>query len=118
MENLANSRNGDLSSCNSDDQVARELASIVRFMRQDADHLVFRKFERLNLYNLLFLQHKLTAYDHQISALETQWNGPALAALLPELEPLVKRYSTVYTKIVMSVCINTVQMKLSYCRSR
>ncbi len=87
------SRKKGLSFCVPEDQVALELASIVEFMRKDADRLVFRRFERLNLYNLLFLQRKLASYDDQISNHEREWNGPALAALLPELEPLVKRYS-------------------------
>jgi len=76
-----------------EDQVALELASIVKFMRKDPDNLVFRRFERLNLYNLLLLQHRLAAYDEQISIYEEEWNGPALAEILKELEPLMKTYS-------------------------
>jgi len=82
-----------LSFCVPEDQVALELASIVEFMRKDADHLVFRRFDRLNLYNLLYLQHKLAALDNQISIHEKEWNGPALAELLPELGPVMKAYS-------------------------
>jgi hypothetical protein len=92
----SSSNERDLSFCVPDDQVALELASIVKFMREDADHLIFRRFERLNLYNLLSLQRKLAAYDDQISIHEREWNGPALAALLPGLEPLVKRYSNAH----------------------
>lgn len=76
-----------------DDQVALELASIVRFMREDPDHMVFRRFERLGLYNLLLLQHRLAAYDKEISLYEKEWNGPALAQVLPKLESLMKQYS-------------------------
>ena len=77
----------------SDDQVALELASIVKFMRKDPDNLVFRRFERLNLYNLLLLQHRLAEYDEEISKWEKEWNGPALAEALAKLEPLMKSYS-------------------------
>jgi hypothetical protein len=77
----------------SDDQVALELASIVKFMKKDPDNLVFRRFERLNLYNLLLLQHRLAKYDEEISILEKEWNGPALAEALAKLEPLMKSYS-------------------------
>jgi hypothetical protein len=77
----------------SEDQVALELATIVKFMRKDPDNLVFRRFERLNLYNLLLLQHRLAEYDEEISILEKEWNGPALAEALAKLEPLMKRYS-------------------------
>jgi hypothetical protein len=76
-----------------DDQVALELASIVKFMKKDPDNLVFRRFERLNLYNLLLLQHRLAKYDEEISILEKEWNGPALAEALAKLEPLMKSYS-------------------------
>lgn len=75
------------------DQVALELASIVDFMRDDTDHIVFRRFEKLNLYNLLLLQHRLAAFDQEISIHEKQWNGAALAEALPKLENLLKNYS-------------------------
>jgi hypothetical protein len=82
-----------LSFYSSEDQVALELASIVKFMRKDPDNLVFRRFERLNLYNLLLLQHRLAEYDEEISNLEKEWNGPALAEAIAKLEPLMKSYS-------------------------
>jgi hypothetical protein len=75
------------------DQVALELASIAKFMREDPDNMVFRRFERLNLYNLLSLQHRLVAYDEEISIHEKEWNGAALAEILPKLEALMKSYS-------------------------
>ncbi len=75
------------------DQVALEFATIVKFMREDSDNMVFRRFERLNLYNLLSLQHRLAAYDETISIHEKEWNGPALADILPKLEALMKSYS-------------------------
>jgi hypothetical protein len=76
-----------------EDQVALELASIVDFMRDDTDHIVFRRFEKLNLYNLLLLQHRLAALDQEILTHETKWNGFALAEVLPKLENLLKSYS-------------------------
>jgi hypothetical protein len=78
---------------NPEDQVALELASIVKFMREDTDNTVFRRFERLNLYNLLWLQHRLVACDEEIAACEKEWDGPALAAVLPKLDGLMKSYS-------------------------
>jgi hypothetical protein len=82
-----------LSSYAPPDQVALEHASIVKFMREDPDNMVFRRFERLNLYNLLSLQHRLVACDEEIAACEKTWDGLALAAILPKLEPLMKSYS-------------------------
>jgi hypothetical protein len=62
------------------DQVALELASIVKFMREDPD-------------NLLSLQHRLATYDEEIAICEKDWNGTALAEILPKLEALMKSYS-------------------------
>jgi hypothetical protein len=76
-----------------EDQAALELATIAKFMLEDPDNMVFRRFEKLNLYNLLSLQHRLVAYDEEISRCEKEWNGPALAEMLPKLEALMKSYS-------------------------
>jgi hypothetical protein len=62
-------------------------------MGEDSDNMVFRRFEKLNLYNLLSLQHRLVSYDEEISIYEKEWNGPALAEILPKLEALMKSYS-------------------------
>jgi hypothetical protein len=70
-----------------------EFATIVNFMRSDSDHVVFRRFRKLNLYNLLVLQHQILSLDQQISALESSWDGAALAKILPRLPPLLKAYS-------------------------
>lgn len=75
------------------DQVALELASIVEFMRQDPDNLVFRRFEKLNIYNLLMLQHRLAVCEEEISTHEQRWDGVALAESLLKLEALMKSYS-------------------------
>jgi len=82
-----------LTFCGPLDQVALEFTKIVDFMRTDDDGLVFRRFEKLNLYNLLFLQHKLADIDDRVAIHETYGKGEALAELLPKLEPLMKSYS-------------------------
>ena len=78
---------------NPSQQEALEFAAIVNFMRSDGDRVVFRRFEKLNLYNLLVLQHEIIALDQQVSDLESIWDGPTLARLLPGLRPLLKAYS-------------------------
>jgi hypothetical protein len=70
----------------------QDLTKIVSFMREDQDHIVFKRFERLNLYNLLCLQHRLTMVDKQI-ALHEDNDVHALARVLSTLEPLMKSYS-------------------------
>jgi hypothetical protein len=71
----------------------QDLTKIVSFMREDQDHIVFKRFERLNLYNLLCLQHRLTMVDKQIALHEDNHNVHALARVLSTLEPLMKSYS-------------------------
>jgi hypothetical protein len=75
-----------------------DLAKIVSFMREDEDHIIFKRFERLNLYNLLYLQHHLTVLDKQIALHESSENAHALAKVLPTLEPLMKSYSKLFTR--------------------
>ena len=69
-----------------------DLHHIVSFMRLDHDHLVFRKFERLSLYNLLFQQHQLAALDHEIGECERLKTPSKLAEILPVVGPLFKTY--------------------------
>ena len=114
MANEIKSRkvNGALTFAVPDEQVALELSTIVKFMREDKDHSVFRRFERLNLYNLLVLQRKLAALDDQISTKEKAWDGPGLASSLAEVEPLVRRYSRL-SQSLGGILINAIQMKPS-----
>jgi hypothetical protein len=76
--------------------VVQDITKIVGFMREDQDHVVFKRFEKANLYNLLALQHRLTVLDKQIALHEeTDYEGTArLAKLVSQLEPLIKNYST------------------------
>jgi hypothetical protein len=71
----------------------QDLTKIVSFMREDEDHIVFKRFERLNLYNLLYLQHRLTEVDKKITLHEDSQGVHALAKILATLEPLMKSYS-------------------------
>lgn len=91
------------------DQHALELSAIVAFMRGASDRRVFRRFERLNLYNLLYLQRQLAKYDDQISVLERDSDGLGLARILPQLEPLLKSYSRLCSPYFRPA--NTMQMK-------
>jgi hypothetical protein len=75
----------------------QDLHHIVRFMRLDHDHLVFRKFERLSLYNLLFQQHQLAALDHEIGECERLKTPAKLAEILPVVGPLFKAYGKCVT---------------------
>lgn len=74
-------------------QDAREIATIAHFMAGDNDRVVVRRFQRLNTYNLLYLQHQLLRLDQQVSDLEDVWDGDGLAETLPRLNPLLKAYS-------------------------
>lgn len=73
---------------------------IVEFMALDDDHIAFRKFKRLNLYNLLFQQRQLVDIDEKIAemrfgkGLRATSDYSELTEILPKLEPLLKAYGT------------------------
>lgn len=74
-------------------QEARDIATISEFMCSDNDRVVVRRFQKLNLYNLLYFQHQLVRLDKRISDLEAIWDGDGLAEALPRLNQLLKAYS-------------------------
>lgn len=86
--------------CQPSEQEALEFATIVQFMRSDNDHVVFRRFQKLNIYNLLLLQHQILSLDEEVSRFDFdgQWNGRSLAKVLPSLRPLLKEYSRSFTE--------------------
>jgi hypothetical protein len=66
------------------------LLRLARFMSEDADNVVFRRFEDLHLLNLLAIQHDLVEYAEEISLYrdsgDYQKLGPAFAKIRPLLE--------------------------------
>jgi hypothetical protein len=95
--------------------VTQDITKIVSFMREDQDHVVFKRFEKLNFYNLLSLQHRLNTLDKKIASYEENDDASHLARLLPKLEPLMKNYSMVLLALPMfpSDCA---QMRRCFCR--
>lgn len=73
--------------------VTQDLTKIVEYMRKDQDHVIFKRFERLHLYHLLSLQHRMTELDTKITTYETESDAEALAKTLSQLEPLINSYS-------------------------
>lgn len=76
-------------------QIRREMMQAVRFMRQDPDNLVFRNFGKLQLYNLLFLQHELSHISEEVTRCEDSGDAvdkDRLNELLPRLNSLLKTY--------------------------
>ena len=76
-----------------DSAAVEDFTKIIEFMRKDPDRIVFRRFTRANLYNLLVLQHRLSFIDQQIASYEAERNVEALMDILPALESSVKDYS-------------------------
>jgi hypothetical protein len=73
--------------------VTQDLTKIVEYMRQDQDHVIFKRFERLHLYYLLSLQHRMTELDRKVTTYEKEKDAEALAQVLSQLEPLIHSYS-------------------------
>lgn len=74
-------------------EVMQDLTKIVDFMGKDPDRIVFRRFSRANLYNLLVLQHRVTLIDQQVASYEEKRDTEALIKILPALETSMKIYS-------------------------
>lgn len=87
---------------------ARKLQDIARFMRQDADLWVFRRFELLHIVNVLALEERLSRLEQDffdISNYETaQANGDedfykpqkTRARVLNQIQAAIKAYGIVF----------------------
>ena len=58
------------------------------FMSYDSDHWVFRRFEKLSLFNILCLQQELVGCESELNlALTNEWMGTKEG----ELDPLISK---------------------------
>ena len=73
------------------------------FMSYDSDHWVFRRFEKLSLFNILCLQQELLDCESRLNlALKDEWNGSKedeLKQLIPEIRSKIKEYGTANPRI-------------------
>lgn len=71
------------------------MTDVVQFMEEDPDNLVCRRFEKLQLYNLVFLQHELSHISEEVLSCEGNQrtdNIEKLGEILPRLNGLLKAY--------------------------
>lgn len=73
--------------------LAEDFSKIVDFMSVDSDRVLFRRFSKVNLYNLLFLQHRLGLISHEIELFTSQNDVDKLQKLLPSLNAALESYS-------------------------
>jgi hypothetical protein len=80
--------------------VVERLSKIVLFVKEDSDRFTFRSFNRLNLYHLLSLQHRLNVLDLKIAQYQKKVdqypNDEAteqIALAISQAEPLLIEYS-------------------------
>jgi hypothetical protein len=67
---------------------------VAQYLNQDPDLWVFRRFGKLHLFNILYLQQRLAELEN---ALETKiWNGETTGVdeLLPDIKIALKEYGT------------------------
>lgn len=89
--------------------VTQDITRIVSFMREDEDHVIFKRFEKINLYNLLSLQHRLTLLDKKIALYEDTDGAFHLAKLLSQLGPLIKDYSMIWQPFSRFFLLTTIR---------
>jgi len=73
--------------------LAEDFNKIADFMNDDPDRVIFRRFPRLNLYNLLFLQHRLNCINHDADMYARGGEFEKLVEVLPSLSGVLESYS-------------------------
>lgn len=69
---------------------------LASFMNRDPSYLVFRRFNELNLRNLLVLQHEIAELERQLNLLPNSSNInniPEYNSLMSTLQEKLDRYS-------------------------
>ncbi|KIX05257.1 uncharacterized protein Z518_06129 [Rhinocladiella mackenziei CBS 650.93] len=89
-------------------EAARDHIKLITYMKEDPDHdrIIFRRFTRLNLFNILTLQRQLAEYDSQVrvegfhacleGAVEVdpiRCPTEMLVSMSPKIEELLERYN-------------------------
>lgn len=78
---------------NDDGESAHDgLFSLLPFLREDSDNVVFRRFRNLQLLYLLALQHQLKHRVEQLQQYDRMNHKPPLLKVLDEIGPLLKKY--------------------------
>jgi hypothetical protein len=72
--------------------VDQRLLEIAKFMREDPDNVVFRRFETLHLLNILSLQHELTDCYESISVCARSGGYGRLRESFLNMRPLLENY--------------------------
>ncbi len=68
------------------------MLDLLPFLREDSDHVVFRRFRNLHLLHLLALQHQLKHCVEQLQRYHGRVYREPLLKVLDEVGPLLKRY--------------------------
>ena len=77
----------------------RKTKKAADFMSYDSDHWVFRRFEKLSLFNILCLQQEIVDCESRLDlALRKEWMGTnehELDELVLEIRSKLKEYGTI-----------------------
>jgi hypothetical protein len=83
-----------------------KLYQMATLMANDDDFAIFKKFSELNFFNLLHIQHCLTALEKDLC--ENLENGLSVIEITVEIRQLLKDYSTpCYCNLIYRVLINS-----------
>jgi hypothetical protein len=63
-------------------------------MSEDADNVVFRRFEDLHVLNLLTIQHDLVEYAEEISLYRDSGDYQKLSPAFAKIRPLLESYGS------------------------
>jgi hypothetical protein len=68
---------------------------VAQYLNQDPDLWVFRRFGKLHLFNILFLQQRLTELENILETKIGKDETTGFDELLPEIKIALKEYGTV-----------------------
>lgn len=72
----------------------RSLIWLARFMTEDSDNLVFRRFDELRILQILCIQDEIIHYSESLSWLRQSGKNEGLVDVFAKLRKLLPEYGT------------------------
>jgi hypothetical protein len=73
----------------------RDLDLVAGYMKKDPDLWVFRRFGKLHLFNLLYLQQRLTKLENELEKQIEGGEDEGFDKLYPSIQNALKEYGTI-----------------------
>ena len=78
-----------------DPRTPRDLDLVAGYMKKDSDLWVFRRFGKLHLFNLLYLQQRLAQLENELEKQIEGGKDEGFDNLYPSIQNALKEYGTI-----------------------